>query len=292
MRQNRPSYMGRDHPRACGEHLISSLYLAKYGGSSPRMRGTRGCLCGEGWSVGIIPAHAGNTPCPRARSPQTRDHPRACGEHPWLYKASPSGPGSSPRMRGTRGCIQIASRRLGIIPAHAGNTTMTTTQAAQHEDHPRACGEHGGVCCMCNVRTGSSPRMRGTQLAHLFSLVLVGIIPAHAGNTTSIGMTSHYTQDHPRACGEHAPIDCWPVFDGGSSPRMRGTLAPMCGARGSPRIIPAHAGNTLACCALRAWARDHPRACGEHFIIALHDRRTQGSSPRMRGTPHRPRRVP
>ena len=52
---------GEDHPRVCGEHPMSSRYFAKYGGSSPRMRGTPSEL-ESGWQYyGIIPAYAGNT---------------------------------------------------------------------------------------------------------------------------------------------------------------------------------------------------------------------------------------
>ena len=79
-RENRPR-IRRDHPRVCGEHdsTVSDRDLGRgssprmrgthhteplhlhRSGSSPRMRGTRlssFCLC---YSVGIIPAYAGNT---------------------------------------------------------------------------------------------------------------------------------------------------------------------------------------------------------------------------------------
>ena len=86
------------------------------------MRGTR--LVGETAveDVGIIPAHAGNTPEKQAPQGMSRDHPRACGEHPAVLAGHSGFPGSSPRMRGT--LIQRLSDapERGIIPAHAGNT--------------------------------------------------------------------------------------------------------------------------------------------------------------------------
>ncbi len=49
---------------------------------------------------------------------------------------------------------------------------------------------------------------------------------------------------HPRACGEHTMIRISAKRDGGSSPRMRGTLDEVEDVIVDPRFIPAHAGNT------------------------------------------------
>ena len=49
-------------------------------------------------------------------------------------------------------------------------------------------------------------------------------------------------------------------------------------------IIPAHAGNTCPQAWRKAASGDHPRACGEHDVVAADDARVPGSSPRMRGT--------
>ncbi len=64
-----PSYRGcRDHPRVCGEHKIGKEPMLFDTGSSPRMRGTLSCQVPHGASAGIIPAYAGNTSTPRART--------------------------------------------------------------------------------------------------------------------------------------------------------------------------------------------------------------------------------
>ena len=112
-----------------------------------------------------------------------------------------------------------------------------------------------------------------------------GIIPAHAGNTTPMIPRISQAWDHPRACGEH---DCVPLdfpLDSGSSPRMRGTPSFPTNVRGCIGIIPAHAGNTLYRMLVSERDWNHPRACGEHEISVLILRLSQGSSPRMRGTP-------
>ena len=147
------------------------------------MRGTR---CGHQASepeIGIIPAHAGNTLSAMAQSWKRRDHPRACGEHAFRAVRVDRATGSSPRMRGTLWRGSRESRRPGIIPAHAGNTGLTSLIIFSFRDHPRACGEHWVDRSRSATATGSSPRMRGTPLDSLTLLLSVGIIPAHAGNT-------------------------------------------------------------------------------------------------------------
>ena len=55
-----PSY--EDHPRPCGEHLLSLTHLSFLAGSPPPMRGTLGEYQKSLSEIGITPAHAGNTP--------------------------------------------------------------------------------------------------------------------------------------------------------------------------------------------------------------------------------------
>ena len=92
--------------------------------------------------------------------------------------------------------------------------------------------------------------------------------------------------DHPRACGEHAVNDEHQDTIEGSSPRMRGTRIPFDTIHANAGIIPAHAGNTAILKSCRLGIRDHPRACGEHQVRDTMYGTTQGSSPRMRGTPN------
>ena len=70
-----------DHPRACGEHVLTCGVLCATWGSSPRMRGTLHIGELEDYTDGIIPAHAGNTIYTHNPWVPVRDHPRACGEH-------------------------------------------------------------------------------------------------------------------------------------------------------------------------------------------------------------------
>ena len=192
--------------------------------------------------------------------------------------------GSSPRMRGTLGLRLDLRNKIGIIPAHAGNTEGGMPLMLALRDHPRACGEHRTSYLAPDTNQGSSPRMRGT-LCHRFAIVLpCGIIPAHAGNTCRQRRRVRCTWDHPRACGEHMSSSSGVNACSGSSPRMRGTPVKRLRGQRLRGIIPAHAGNTMQQISGMADYWDHPRACGEHMPLARPKDHARGSSPRMRGT--------
>ena len=188
------------------------------------MRGTPAHRQRKGHPRGIIPAHAGNTRHCARHEGKTRDHPRACGEHPATPATAGTAPGSSPRMRGTPVGSQGVETSPGIIPAHAGNTRLPDASGMTGRDHPRACGEHALIGSRRHRPSGSSPRMRGTLVEHMHIGPVRGIIPAHAGNTQLATEVSAQPWDHPRACGEHSLCVLSVAESSGSSPRMRGTL--------------------------------------------------------------------
>ena len=132
-------------------------------GSSPRMRGTPVPVNTPLGVIGIIPAYAGNTFRWLNCQCLDRDHPRVCGEHNIRVFQLRFKPGSSPRMRGTRGGAGPWLAPLGIIPAYAGNTDSISDGRLRRGDHPRVCGEHCKETVSELHPTGSSPRMRGTH---------------------------------------------------------------------------------------------------------------------------------
>ena len=173
----------RDHPRVCGEHHMTSIMVHLNWGSSPRMRGTPQVLCHYSSSLGIIPAYAGNTVSVGLREGFKEDHPRVCGEHGVTALWDKVSSGSSPRMRGTQYHHGVGVHGRGIIPAYAGNTRHPNPRTRLPRDHPRVCGEHQERGHTARPLTGSSPRMRGTQIAPCGAQYALGIIPAYAGNT-------------------------------------------------------------------------------------------------------------
>ena len=157
------TYAPRDHPRACGEHIVRYELYELERGSSPRLRGTLFNCFAHVVDVWIIPALAGNTPAPTRTWATSGDHPRACGEHVVEEVAQWLDEGSSPRLRGTRHVRGYEQHIHGIIPALAGNTGTVLWRMGSDRDHPRACGEHCSLSISASASTGSSPRLRGTR---------------------------------------------------------------------------------------------------------------------------------
>ena len=69
----------------------------------------------------------------------------------------------------------------------------------------------------------------------------------------------------------------------GSSPLTRGKLARHGQASDGVRLIPAHAGKTVAHWYVGCASRAHPRSRGENFKFRVPDLRGRGSSPLTRG---------
>ena len=175
---------GTVHPRVCGEHPELSFQSLEFGGSSPRVRGTRCRGFFLPRRIRFIPACAGNTspPCRAARIRTV--HPRVCGEHGF--------------HRGT------AVLRLRFIPACAGNTTVNPVTVAVTPVHPRVCGEHQSIAISSTHQNGSSPRVRGTRRPSYTDVEHGRFIPACAGNTKVCKGAAQAYAVHPRVCGEHA----------------------------------------------------------------------------------------
>ena len=127
--------------------------------------------------------------------------------------------------------------------------------------------------------------MRGSRGDRRLQSLNYGIIPAHAGLTTTCSRSIVSQRDHPRACGAHRWRRKLQSCHPGSSPRMRGSPLVDGENRRNIGIIPAHAGLTLSRRSAACPCRDHPRACGAHQVAAGKEKYSRGSSPRMRGSP-------
>ena len=212
-----------------------------------------------------------------------RDHPRVCGEHYASQARKWAFMGSSPRMRGAHKSVILPVQPTRIIPAYAGSTRSSWRHRRQAEDHPRVCGEHVLEAHVDGVRLGSSPRMRGALQTKIEDLQIGRIIPAYAGSTQPGHQDTGHHEDHPRVCGEHGCGRLRVRHHRGSSPRMRGAPIPYGYDVLPSRIIPAYAGSTDNLSAIAQRFGDHPRVCGEHYLMAARSALTCGSSPRMRG---------
>ena len=313
------------HPRACGENFSSPNVVVFGDGSSPRVRGKPGPPVRNGSIEGLIPARAGKTGPPARPRGRPAAHPRACGENAMHACARATAAGSSPRVRGKRQAHGTTARGQRLIPARAGKTRCHRGCHLLLRAHPRACGENSTAAVafgssagsspvsytqltlpktdqVCRSRwapdnsrpsaprtdgSGSSPRVRGKLISFSASCGVCGLIPARAGKTLGLTQGQITRRAHPRACGENGRIGVPVSLASGSSPRVRGKRTSTVSPSLTTGLIPARAGKTRSVCAAARRERAHPRACGENVASASEWGGTTGSSPRVRGKPHR-----
>ena len=251
------------HPRSRGENLSPSKRSALVQGSSPLTRGKRLLA---GWlppGGGLIPAHAGKTAAVlRARS-SSEAHPRSRGENSSRYIRGSPELGSSPLTRGKLRRRDRHHHRRGLIPAHAGKTRNCQRLPILRRAHPRSRGENMAGADWCEPPAGSSPLTRGKPC---------GNEKRRPGDGA-----------HPRSRGENRLVVWENVRGAGSSPLTRGKPRRCLSVTSTSRLIPAHAGKTLADRELRRGPGAHPRSRGENVSTEGMRSTASGSSPLTRG---------
>ena len=175
--------------------------------------------------------------------------------------------GSSPLTRGARNGTRRRCFPSRLIPAHAGSTWSQVQQIAGMRAHPRSRGEHKSKAKAPVFRVGSSPLTRGAPVATVSRSPGVRLIPAHAGSTPTPVTLDKGCEAHPRSRGEHAGGSLIDELRKGSSPLTRGALQPTINTPTKGRLIPAHAGSTVAEGAGSFLSEAHPRSRGEHFSL-------------------------
>ena len=191
-----------DHPRVCGEQLVTDTIRIACEGSSPRVRGAESSLYLMGSMPGIIPACAGSSLVLAPGPTAAQDHPRVCGEQVNAYVTYQHQQGSSPRVRGAGMVNGRQVQQVGIIPACAGSRRPLPLPGESWWDHPRVCGEQHDILLSRHERAGSSPRVRGAALVRQVFACRNGIIPACAGSRQRNRRFGYPIWDHPRVCGE------------------------------------------------------------------------------------------
>ena len=172
----------------------------------------------------------------------------------------------------------------GLIPACAGQTATKNS---------------------CTQRkTGSSPRVRGRQIADIQETGSHRLIPACAGQTFGVAPGHLYEAgSSPRVRGRLAEeflcaglVRLIPACAGqtcrglfgpsrrrGSSPRVRGKPVTVVISLTGWGLIPACAGQTYRATRTTSPATAHPRVCGADLTGNFTNIGNRGSSPRVRG---------
>ena len=171
------------HPRSRGEHWCSVEGPGTGGGSSPLTRGAPPLTRNAPSERRLIPAHAGSTRPRQGRIGRAPAHPRSRGEHLPKDSIRRRASGSSPLTRGALSFASNAARPAGLIPAHAGSTSIGLPSSSNCGAHPRSRGEHVGGAALEAGNTGSSPLTRGALNLLRREDLRFGLIPAHAGST-------------------------------------------------------------------------------------------------------------
>ena len=261
--------MRTDHPRTCGANAVVPPHAVGWLGSSPHMRGKPHHEPSRARHTRIIPAHAGQTHLDDHRHSAWADHPRTCGANELSIDLGCFASGSSPHMRGKLAVADTEEDRVRIIPAHAGQTGAGFGAGAADRDHPRTCGANQPLRRLEYRPAGSSPHMRGKPLYQGLRLRVRRIIPAHAGQTSTLSGVTSPSPDHPRTCGANGNALWHSLTASGSSPHMRGKRTFDEFDVSKARIIPAHAGQTGFHGRLPRIPADHPRTCGANTACKI-----------------------
>ncbi|EFW76987.1 hypothetical protein ECoL_00076 [Escherichia coli EC4100B] len=150
--------------------------------------------------------------------------------------------------------------------------------------YPRWRGEHVGRESFDCPYIGLSPLARGTHQRYRLQLTGSRFIPAGAGNTSTLSITTDREPVYPRWRGEHPNGSALSYPQIGLSPLARGTLAKQTSGYAWCRFIPAGAGNTRSGGFVLPATPVYPRWRGEHKIHIDKHRVCIGLSPLARGT--------
>ncbi len=192
--------------------------------------------------------------------------------------------GLSPLARGTLCRCQHCWRVIRFIPAGAGNTVPRIISLSSSTVYPRWRGEHSASLMPIIGLGGLSPLARGTRRQRIVRLPLHRFIPAGAGNTSTLSITTDREPVYPRWRGEHPNGSALSYPQIGLSPLARGTLTEVMVETQNFRFIPAGAGNTAPLKICTKAIAVYPRWRGEHYFCNAQRYSRIGLSPLARGT--------
>ena len=171
----------RAYPRSRGATTYLAVTCTVWWGLSPLTRGNLQITAPLTGPAGPIPAHAGQ---PRNASLATRAqraYPRSRGATERLGWTTRRSTGLSPLTRGNHQRTTVPHRADGPIPAHAGQPAGMTRVTEVSGAYPRSRGATPIDSANPPDPTGLSPLTRGNRTGDRILQLLLGPIPAHAG---------------------------------------------------------------------------------------------------------------
>ena len=222
----------------------NEIWIAEkhHGGLSPRVRGNPALGGILRLNTRSIPACAGEPRPGRHPSVEYAVYPRVCGGTPIPHAGPRRRPGLSPRVRGNHYGPGLGRACRRSIPAPAGEPRRRNRIQGTERVYPRACGGTRRSATVMSYAHGLSPRLRGNHVLENDVLVIVGSIPAPAGEPSRSRRSSSCGGVYPRACGGTDREVTQRFIREGLSPRLRGNPIGTGQTTLYTRSIPAPAG--------------------------------------------------
>ena len=171
----------RAYPRSRGATRRAQDGADEAGGLSPLARGNLQRRVIDAHVVGPIPARAGQ-PSSASFSPRLSwAYPRSRGATLLTTHHSARSVGLSPLARGNLEQAGVLTDALGPIPARAGQPARMPLIASLMRAYPRSRGATHFCSADSPAQSGLSPLARGNPLSTGRELVILGPIPARAG---------------------------------------------------------------------------------------------------------------
>ena len=214
--------LARGHPRVGGGTWLSATPTGKAMGPSPRGRGNLYPLRPINLPDGAIPAWAGEPYVIVGQFRFVQGHPRVGGGTLGMSQRGLADAGPSPRGRGNRGLFRPHYLGRGAIPAWAGEPHGPSPVHQGTRGHPRVGGGTNASKRWAIFLRGPSPRGRGNPVASFFVILVIGAIPAWAGEPAGRPFRLLPSGGHPRVGGGTLLKTVWDAIGSGPSPRGRG----------------------------------------------------------------------
>ncbi len=193
--------------------------------------------------------------------------------------------GLSPHARGNQLAQAFLSKKVGPIPACAGEPRSHNDVSKRARAYPRMRGGTLGTLKVSNAFRGLSPHARGNLDAIAHDAVLLGPIPACAGEPVNIVSTYYLRGAYPRMRGGTSIPFSLPYPSKGLSPHARGNLLVLFIRLRLLGPIPACAGEPQSSDTDELCSGAYPRMRGGTAPIVGKKDGMEGLSPHARGNP-------
>ena len=165
----------------CGVAIWLRAFSNICGGLSPRVRGSHTVAFGEIFSDGSIPTCAGQPASTPVFPSRPSVYPHVCGAASHAVLSRRCQAGLSPRVRGSLEVPTREDERYRSIPTCAGQPHRITGLTPDTAVYPHVCGAASNNGYFVPWLNGLSPRVRGSRIVAVLSVVRNRSIPTCAG---------------------------------------------------------------------------------------------------------------